>query len=272
MVLFNQEAGRTDATCPTGLGSLGQRFFASGDERTVTAFPDNYGYKVGANCIVERVWELANMSTTTAKTIYFQVEYTYVPASTAGMRDVEPVWMDIDQCGDSHVPDPRRAELADLDLERQPSRADADRRRPRPRLRHQPRGPQRHHQPGHLRLAGRRSAPTRSTSTTRASSTSRRCRHAGGRGSHRSPQLATGNQVRITSNYNPPAAVPDAMGIAVAYMARDGGTTPPPATDCVTGSQLGPHGGGPGDVAVLLLRLREGQQPVPRPHVPVDAR
>ena len=48
MVLFNQGWGRTDATCGSSfLGFLGQRFFASGDERTPIIAPAAYGYFVG---------------------------------------------------------------------------------------------------------------------------------------------------------------------------------------------------------------------------------
>jgi len=102
MVLFNQEAGKVDATCQTGfpfpLGSLfGQRFFASGDERTYIKFPKGYGYSVGASGTWNLIWDLAGMSRE-AKTVYYQVTYDWVPAS-ANLKPVEPVWFDVAQCG-----------------------------------------------------------------------------------------------------------------------------------------------------------------------------
>jgi hypothetical protein len=233
MVLFNRETGRTDATCPTGLGLLGQRFFASGDERTITAFPDNYGYKVGANSSWANVWELSNMSTTTAKTLYFQVEYTFVPASTPGMKDVEPVWMDIDQCGDSHVSIPAGPSSQTWTW---------NVNRPGPMLT----------VGGHVHDYGI-NLEVRNVTTNQLICDSRasfgtdplyidhtgfehisKMSTCGGPGQGPIAQLAQGNQVRITSHYDAPNPVPDAMGIAVAYMDRSGGTTPPPSGSCVT--------------------------------------
>ena len=48
MVMLAQGGGKTDATCAASLfGLLGQRFFASGDERTPVISPPGYGYFVG---------------------------------------------------------------------------------------------------------------------------------------------------------------------------------------------------------------------------------
>ena len=101
MVLFNQDAGRTDATCPAGLGFLGQRFFASGDERTPIQAPRGYGYYVGSGANWNLIWDLAGMARE-AKTVYYQVTYKWVPAP-ASLQNLEPVWFDVDQCGDSMV-------------------------------------------------------------------------------------------------------------------------------------------------------------------------
>ena len=35
------------------------------------------------------------------------MKYNWVPASTAGMRPLEPVWLDLNQCGTSHVSRPK---------------------------------------------------------------------------------------------------------------------------------------------------------------------
>jgi hypothetical protein len=97
MVLVNRDTGRTDATCP----GLGQRFFAAGDERTTTALPPGYGYHIGPTSSWSLIWELMSMSST-AQTVYVQVTYSYVPDSTH-LTDTEPIWLDVDQCGDSEV-------------------------------------------------------------------------------------------------------------------------------------------------------------------------
>jgi hypothetical protein len=102
MVLFNRQAGKTDATCDVGfpfpLGALfGQRFFASGDERTFVRFPAGYGYFVGADSNWTLIWDLAGMSRT-PKTVYYDVTYNWVPAP-ANLSNVEPIWFDVAQCG-----------------------------------------------------------------------------------------------------------------------------------------------------------------------------
>ncbi|HEY8546680.1 MAG TPA: hypothetical protein VIL36_16585 [Acidimicrobiales bacterium] len=102
MVLFNQDAGREDATCHAGipfpLGLLfGQRFFASGDERTPVFAPPGYGYYVGSGANWNLIWDLAGMSRV-PKTVYYQVTYHWVPAP-ADITNLEPVWFDVAQCG-----------------------------------------------------------------------------------------------------------------------------------------------------------------------------
>ena len=92
---------RSDATCAgTPLGLAGERFFASGNERTPIEFPEGYGYRV-------RSWDSWNMLVDLmnhepeSKSVYVEVTYTYRSASEAGMKPLKPVWLDIDQCGDS---------------------------------------------------------------------------------------------------------------------------------------------------------------------------
>ena len=93
---------RPDATCGTSRtlwGLAGERFFASGNERTAISFPAGYGYPV-------RWWDSWNMlvelmnHTAVAKTVYVDVTYTYSNIN-APVKPVRPVWLDIDQCGDS---------------------------------------------------------------------------------------------------------------------------------------------------------------------------
>jgi hypothetical protein len=101
MVMFNRDTGRTDATCGSSiLGLLGQRFFASGDERTPAVLPDGFGYKISASSQWNMIWDLAGISAQDQQ-VFFQLTYDFAPASTPGITDVEPVWLDINQCGTS---------------------------------------------------------------------------------------------------------------------------------------------------------------------------
>jgi hypothetical protein len=91
---------RRDATCGNSwLGLAGERFFASGDERTAIAFPAGYGYRVRYYDSWNLLVDLMNHSTT-SKSVYVQVTYTYRP-SWEPVKRLRPVWLDIDQCGDS---------------------------------------------------------------------------------------------------------------------------------------------------------------------------
>jgi hypothetical protein len=91
---------RSDATCGgTWLGLAGERFFGSGNERTAIKFPAGYGYRVRWYDSWNMLVDLMNHSTS-AKTVYVQVTYTIRPWWESVKR-VRPVWLDIDQCGDS---------------------------------------------------------------------------------------------------------------------------------------------------------------------------
>jgi hypothetical protein len=98
MVLTSQ--WRRDATCAgSWLGLAGERFFASGNERTAIGFPTGYGYRVRYYDSWNLLVDLMNHSTST-KTVYVQVTFTIRP-SWESVRPLKPVWLDIDQCGDS---------------------------------------------------------------------------------------------------------------------------------------------------------------------------
>jgi hypothetical protein len=91
---------RADATCGnTWLGLAGQRFFASGNERTAVSFPSGYGYRVRWYDSWNLLVDLMNHSTS-AQTVYVQVTYSYRPPWES-VKPLRPVWLDIDQCGDS---------------------------------------------------------------------------------------------------------------------------------------------------------------------------
>ena len=99
---------RRDATCGSSwLGLLGERFFASGDERTAAVFPQGYGYRVRWYDSWNMLVDLMNMSTT-ARTVYIQVSFTVRP-TWESVRPLKPVWLDIDQCGDSEYSIPAGA-------------------------------------------------------------------------------------------------------------------------------------------------------------------
>jgi hypothetical protein len=97
-VLTNQL--RSDATCRNSwLGLAGERFFASGDERTAITFPAGYGYRVRWYDSWNVLVDLMNHSPE-AKTVYVKVTYTY-RQPWESVKPLKPVWLDIDQCGDS---------------------------------------------------------------------------------------------------------------------------------------------------------------------------
>jgi hypothetical protein len=103
VVMFNNSAN--DVTCgrTNNLGRLGQRFFASGNERTAITFDGLYGYPVGTDDSWNLLIDLANL-TAAERTVHLAVHFTWVPRSTPGYRPVTPVWFDIDQCRDSELP------------------------------------------------------------------------------------------------------------------------------------------------------------------------
>ena len=98
VVLTNQF--RSDATCSgKWLGLAGERFFASGNERTAIALPAGYGYRVRWYDSWNLLVDLMNHSTS-EQTVYVEVTFTYRP-SYESVKRVRPVWLDVDQCGDS---------------------------------------------------------------------------------------------------------------------------------------------------------------------------
>ena len=103
VVIFNMGWGHQDATCGWSfLGFLGERFFASGAEGTKQIMPPGYGYKIGAWDSFNMIYELAGESTTDAS-VLIRMHYDWVPASTPNMKPARPVWLDVDQCGDSEI-------------------------------------------------------------------------------------------------------------------------------------------------------------------------
>ena len=102
MVLF--DTSKTDVTCPSlGVGALGQRFFSSGNERTPTDGMAGYGYPQGTDSRWNLIYDLMNMTAQPAN-VTIRVDFDYVPLSTPGMRPLTPIWLDINQCGNSERP------------------------------------------------------------------------------------------------------------------------------------------------------------------------
>jgi Stress up-regulated Nod 19 len=93
---------RSDATCGSSgtlWGVAGERFFGSGNERTAISFPYGYGYRVKSWDSWNLLVELMNMETY-SQSVYVDVTYTYRSAR-APVKPLKPVWLDIDNCGDS---------------------------------------------------------------------------------------------------------------------------------------------------------------------------
>ena len=95
-----QSSGKVDATCGnSGPGLLGERFFASGDERTpidLQSLP--YGYKVNSTETWNMIVDLMNWAIT-AKTVKVRVTWKYATGTDHTSRAaLRPVWLDADGC------------------------------------------------------------------------------------------------------------------------------------------------------------------------------
>lgn len=103
MVLF--AAGREDATCAgKPLGELGERFFASGNERTKMELPPGYGYPLGSSEQWTLVYDLMNMNEK-PEPVTIKVKFGWKKGT--GLKPVRPVWLDINECGTSEFSIPK---------------------------------------------------------------------------------------------------------------------------------------------------------------------
>jgi hypothetical protein len=97
--------GRPSAVCPTS--DSGDRFFASGNERTAINIcvngTDKAGYYVNKTDHVVMLTELMN-ETEDPRPAVVTITYEYIPGMPAGFDTVTPVWLDIGNCSDSDVP------------------------------------------------------------------------------------------------------------------------------------------------------------------------
>ncbi|MGH9004386.1 MAG: hypothetical protein ACRDYV_14780 [Acidimicrobiia bacterium] len=95
-VFFNP--ANKDTTCGDDefFRNLGERFLASGNERTKRHFPPGFGYHLGAGP-VNAVFHIMNHSAE-PKTVFFRYKVRWLPATTEGIRPVTPVWLDMANC------------------------------------------------------------------------------------------------------------------------------------------------------------------------------
>jgi hypothetical protein len=95
-----QSSGKSDATCGnSGPGLLGERFFASGDERTAVDLQSlPYGYKINSSETWNMVIDLMNWATT-SKSVKIRMTWKYATGSDHTNRaPLRPVWLDADGC------------------------------------------------------------------------------------------------------------------------------------------------------------------------------
>jgi plastocyanin len=91
---------RRDTTDPS---VPGERFFATGEEKTVMSLPDGYGYPSKGS----DVWAMNHMvhnQTPVADAVYITYDVDFVPADSASgraIKPVKPIWMDV-QNGDAY--------------------------------------------------------------------------------------------------------------------------------------------------------------------------
>jgi hypothetical protein len=94
------EQGRPDPTCDMndGVGALGQRFFASGNERTKLRAPAGYGYPVGSGGWT-LIYDLMN-HTRLPTNVYIEFTFKYVPIKPGVplLKTQRPVWLDVANC------------------------------------------------------------------------------------------------------------------------------------------------------------------------------
>ena len=152
-LLFN--TGRTDTTCgkDTFFGGFGERFLASGNERTIKHFPAGYGYHLGRDPVTG-VFHIMNHSAET-KTVSFTFKVSWLPASTPGMRPVTPVWVDMENCRTSEYAVPAGPSSEHWTWKSTHHRSHRLRRRARPQRRCPHHAEQRHEQEARLHVVGR---------------------------------------------------------------------------------------------------------------------
>ena len=98
---------RPDPTCSRndGVGIVGHRVFAAGNERTVGMLPTGYGFS-NQSPIWIGIFEIMNHAPA-SKLVFFKIDITHVPMSDPSTREAVPVWLDVDNCADSQFSVPK---------------------------------------------------------------------------------------------------------------------------------------------------------------------
>lgn len=100
VVFFASSASKEDVTCgESGPGALGERFFASGNERTAVDLTElSYGYKVNKSETWNMVFHLANWESS-SQTVNIKMTWKYATGKDEeGIEPLQPVWLDEDGC------------------------------------------------------------------------------------------------------------------------------------------------------------------------------
>jgi hypothetical protein len=200
---------------------MGERFFASGNERTRGILPAPYGYRVGGGDWWTGVFEIMNM-TGAPQTVWFDFRVHYLPASDARVKAVTPVWLDEDDCQDSQYSIPSGASTTSWDWTSSLTGRVV-------------------FAAGHVHNWGR------SIALTNTSTGEKMCKSVAGYGTKPEYQgniesmntcvwdrigtVRRGETMRISATYDSPTARDDVMGIMVAYVFEttdlEGGTSAP---------------------------------------------
>jgi hypothetical protein len=92
------QPGLPDTTCAatTPIGLLGQRFFASGNERTSGTLPPGFGYHLGSGPLAA-VFDIMNMSNS-LQLVWLTATVSWLPDTTPGVKPVTPLWLDENNC------------------------------------------------------------------------------------------------------------------------------------------------------------------------------
>lgn len=94
-----------DPTCSRfggPIGGAGKRIFASGNERTSGSFPRGFGYYIDNEDWWTGIFEIMNL-VEQPQTVWVNVAVHYLPGSDTEVVPVTPVWLDVDNCGDSEI-------------------------------------------------------------------------------------------------------------------------------------------------------------------------
>ncbi len=98
---------RPDPTCERneGVGIVGHRLFAAGNERTAGMLPPGYGFS-NQSPVWIGIFEIMNHAPE-SKLVFFKIDITYVPMSDQSIKPVVPIWLDVDNCADSQFGVPK---------------------------------------------------------------------------------------------------------------------------------------------------------------------